>query len=210
MPIKYFGKSTEFCGKTLWEIVGNLKNFGVGRLVYRHTFQRYPEPTYMRILRVQPVYHDGNNSNPHQNLRKTIVYVENVFRGRRDPEVKEINLRSFHPDYRLVPKHEQQDWIKRTDMVQPKIQYIDPYIDFPPLLKKIVEQELRSKNEEVTAEKLKLKLCFRADRNNTAREADADHPADVKLESYFGIPVSPEMYEIKEEVREHFTTKAPY
>lgn len=52
MPIKYIGRTTDFKGKTLWEILGNLKNFGVGRMVIRNKFQRYPEPSYMRILKI--------------------------------------------------------------------------------------------------------------------------------------------------------------
>lgn len=52
MPIKYIGRTTDFKGKTLWEILGNLKNFGVGRMIIRNKFQRYPEPCYMRILKI--------------------------------------------------------------------------------------------------------------------------------------------------------------
>lgn len=51
--IKYVGRTTDFKGKTLWEIVGSLKNFGVGRLVVRHTFNRYSEPSFMRIVKVE-------------------------------------------------------------------------------------------------------------------------------------------------------------
>jgi hypothetical protein len=53
MPIKYVGRTTDFKGKTLWEIVGNLKNFGVGRIVARSTFERYPEPSYLKICKVE-------------------------------------------------------------------------------------------------------------------------------------------------------------
>ena len=55
--IKLIGRTTDFQGKTLWEILGNLKNFGVGRYVARNKFQRYPEPSYMKIVKVeaQPV-----------------------------------------------------------------------------------------------------------------------------------------------------------
>lgn len=53
MPIKYVGRTTDFKGKTLWEIVGNLKNFGVGRIVVRSTFERYPEPSYLKICKVE-------------------------------------------------------------------------------------------------------------------------------------------------------------
>ena len=52
MPIKFIGRTTDFKGKPLWEILGNLKNFGVGRIVIRNRFQRYPEPCYMKILKV--------------------------------------------------------------------------------------------------------------------------------------------------------------
>jgi hypothetical protein len=53
MPIKYVGRTTDFKGKTLWEIVGNLKNFGVGRIVVRNIFERYPEPSYLKICKVE-------------------------------------------------------------------------------------------------------------------------------------------------------------
>lgn len=55
--IKYIGRKTDFKGKTLWEIVGDLKDYGVGRLVIRNMFQRYPEPCYFKILKVEPVDH---------------------------------------------------------------------------------------------------------------------------------------------------------
>lgn len=53
MPIKYIGRTHDFSGKTLWEIIGNLKNFGVGRLVKRNMFERYSEPSYSRIIKVE-------------------------------------------------------------------------------------------------------------------------------------------------------------
>lgn len=53
MPYKYIGRTTDFKGKTLWEIVGNLKNYGIGRIVARSRFERYPEPCYFKILEVE-------------------------------------------------------------------------------------------------------------------------------------------------------------
>lgn len=51
--LKYVGKKSEFVGKTLWEILGNLKDFGVGRIVIRNSLaSRYSEPCYYRILEV--------------------------------------------------------------------------------------------------------------------------------------------------------------
>lgn len=53
MPIKYIGKTTDFRGKPLWEILGNLKNLGVGRVVVRSMLERYNEPCYYRIREVK-------------------------------------------------------------------------------------------------------------------------------------------------------------
>lgn len=51
--IKLVGRTTDFSGKTLWELVGNLRNHGVGRYVKRSMFERYPEPSFMKIVRVE-------------------------------------------------------------------------------------------------------------------------------------------------------------
>lgn len=53
MPYKYIGKAVLYKGKPLWELLSNLENFGVGRYIVRHTMQRYQEPTFMKILKVQ-------------------------------------------------------------------------------------------------------------------------------------------------------------
>jgi len=55
MPYKFIGRATNGYGKTLWEIVGNLKDFGVGRVFARNLFERYPEKSWFRILEVQPL-----------------------------------------------------------------------------------------------------------------------------------------------------------
>lgn len=62
MPIKYIGKTLDYQGKTLWEIVGNLKNFGVGRMVVRSTFEKYPEPSYMKIVKVETLPNPETNT----------------------------------------------------------------------------------------------------------------------------------------------------
>lgn len=55
MPYVYVGHAHGFAkGKTLWEIIGNLKNFGVGRIFTRDIY-KYPEPTYFKVVKVEPV-----------------------------------------------------------------------------------------------------------------------------------------------------------
>lgn len=52
--ITYVGKTSSNAGKTLWEIVGNLRDFGVGRIVVRNRHLRlHDTPCYYRILEVR-------------------------------------------------------------------------------------------------------------------------------------------------------------
>lgn len=54
MPkIVYVGKPSSMYGKTVWEIVGNLKNYGVGRLITRSEHLRYSEPCFEKIVHVE-------------------------------------------------------------------------------------------------------------------------------------------------------------
>ncbi|KRT80812.1 hypothetical protein AMK59_4993, partial [Oryctes borbonicus] len=103
MPYKYIGRTHDFKGKTLWEIVGNLKNFGVGRLVIRNIVaERYPEPSYMRILKVEALPEPKEKSP--DNLRKVRVLVERTFRGVTNPKPLYLESASYKTDYRLIPK----------------------------------------------------------------------------------------------------------
>jgi len=87
--IKYIGRTTDFRGNTLWELVSNLPNWGVGRLLIRNMFQRYPEPCYMRILKVQSV-----DEQPGE-IRKVRVTVEKTWRGVTQPKPVEIYSTSW-------------------------------------------------------------------------------------------------------------------
>lgn len=51
---KYIGRTNWQCGKTLWEIIGNLKDYGVGRLVTRGTWQHYEQPSFLKIIKAEP------------------------------------------------------------------------------------------------------------------------------------------------------------
>ena len=60
MPIyKYFGHPAKFHGKPLFHILSNLKNFGVGRIITRSSYEteetKSQAPSFYRILWVQPL-----------------------------------------------------------------------------------------------------------------------------------------------------------
>lgn len=58
--VKFIGRTTTLRGKRLFDILSRLKNFGVGRMVYRNMFQeRYaPAPCYYVITKVDPDMND--------------------------------------------------------------------------------------------------------------------------------------------------------
>ncbi|XP_046399143.1 uncharacterized protein LOC124165700 [Ischnura elegans] len=143
MPYVYIGRTTSFRGKSLWEIVGNLKNFGVGRMVVRSRFERYPEPSYMRIVKVEAL--------ENQPSRRVAVWVERVFRGRKDPEITKIMKTSYKTDYRLIPKDEEEEYVKG---VKQEVQSTSTYsakrvvpkeMPIPPLLLELSKAALKGK-----------------------------------------------------------------
>ena len=69
MSVKYIGRTSFQKGKTLWEICGNLKNYGVGRIIVRTQFERYPEPSYFRILKATPCDHPSLDDSPQKPVR---------------------------------------------------------------------------------------------------------------------------------------------
>lgn len=131
--IKYIGRTSNQVGKSIWEIVGNLKNFGVGRYFKRHAFERYPEPCYMRILKVEAL--------PDENLRKTRIYVERVFRGYRYPRPIEMESTTYKPDYILMPK----DWVP-PPLPEVKVREVENSMELPPLMKEVLKMEKGTDN----------------------------------------------------------------
>lgn len=131
--IKYIGRTNSFKGKTLWEIVGNLKNFGIGRYFKRNMFERYPEPSYMRILKVEAL--------PDEENRKVRVYVERVFRGFRHDRVIELESTSYKADYLLMPK----DWTP-PPLTEVKVREVPGVMELPPMLKEFYKREKGTDN----------------------------------------------------------------
>ncbi|KDR20025.1 28S ribosomal protein S34, mitochondrial [Zootermopsis nevadensis] len=186
MPIKYVGRTTSFKGKTLWEIVGNLKNFGVGRIVVRSTFERYPEPSYLKICKVQALA----NEDP----RKVRILAEKVFRGRKYPKIVEVCSTSYKADYRLLPKDEEQAYCKTdSQVVLEKVRILPRTIPFPPLLREMILADRRAKGGDVTKEP-EMEMIFGETRDSLSRKAREDEEPNVMFEPGIGTPRSPELY----------------
>ncbi|OQR67145.1 hypothetical protein BIW11_13696 [Tropilaelaps mercedesae] len=132
MPrIQYVGYPSRYHGKHLMMLLLKLKNFGVGRLVTRYTYNKYPEPTFYVIKKVQPYMDDEN--------KWANVWVDTYFRGTIGPR-DELLEQSYVPDYRLVPKDEEKALFDQITG-KPKVQLLPREKEFSPLLKMLVERD---------------------------------------------------------------------
>ncbi|KAL9699498.1 hypothetical protein quinque_002939 [Culex quinquefasciatus] len=174
--IKYIGRTTDFKGKTLWEIVGNLKNFGVGRVVVRSMFERYPEPSFMRIVKVDAL--------PNEETRKVKVTVEKTFRGRKYPKLVEIDSVSYKADYRLLHKHEEEAYCQGQARAE---KIIPSEIDLPPLLREFVQRETGKVDP-------KIVVKMKPGHNSIYRLAREGEKPNVNISMGLGKPASPSLY----------------
>lgn len=177
MPIKLIGRTTDFKGKTLWEILGNLKNFGVGRLVIRNRFQRYPEPCYMKILKVagMPLPQKAHEE------RKVMVLVERVFRGHKNPKPVQLDRVTYKADYALIPKDQEHLFLNNTKV--PETRILPRTIDLPPLFSQMVIRQMKARGVESPVEpKLNLRYNFEGGSIKNYRVAEEGETPNVRLD----------------------------
>lgn len=185
MPIKYIGRTTTLKGKPLWEILANLKNHGVGRMIIRHSLQKFPEPCYMRILKVAAL--PDTSKHPHD-PRKVRVLVEKTNRGRTHPKPIQIDSVSYKPDYMLVPKDEEQRYLIN---IQQQIKILPLTVEFPPLLKEILTREARKKNKSEIPQLL-VKYNMTGIKGYVIAKEGETPNVDVCMS--LGTPVAPHLY----------------
>ncbi|XP_043282101.1 uncharacterized protein mRpS34 [Venturia canescens] len=180
MPIKLIGRRTTFKGKTLWEILGNLKNFGVGRIIIRHMFQRYPEPSYFKVLKVAAM--------PNEDPRKVMVLTERVFRGLKYEKLVQIDSTSYKADYQLIPKDQEY---KYKPLEKPEKIIVSQTMQFPPLLREILSRRLKAKG--ITKEP-ELPVWLNTSGNKTYRLAKEGETPTKKFTIGLGEPATPSLY----------------
>ncbi|XP_072947865.1 uncharacterized protein mRpS34 [Epargyreus clarus] len=185
--IQYVGRTTDFKGKTLWEIVGSLKNLGVGRYIARSVFKRYPEPSFMKIVKVETC--------PDEERRRVRVWVEKTFRGKKLPNITEIYRTSYKPDYQLIPKDEEAQLLDAMKSLQNRPEEILPNsIEMPPLLKKFITRDHEKKGLETLKEYV-MPLSYNRSPNRVHRIAQGDEKPTINFTMGLGKPVSPGLYE---------------
>ncbi|RWS26065.1 hypothetical protein B4U80_07131 [Leptotrombidium deliense] len=120
------GKKSNCFGKTVFEILANLKNFGIGRYLIRNSLKTQGK-TYYKIVDAWPQMEGGN-------LTHGRVFVEQVFDGKRIPGITEIT--PWHPDYSLVPKDEEESILIKNPEVwgEKDVVLLPKYFKVPPLM----------------------------------------------------------------------------
>ncbi|CAG9801476.1 unnamed protein product [Chironomus riparius] len=177
--IKLIGRKTDFKGKSLWEILGNLKNFGENRVVVRSMMERYPEKSFMRVLQVETL--------PNEENRKIRVLVEKVFRGRKYDKPVWIEGASYKTDYRLLSKKEEADYCKVQTTEHENIKLIDPKMEFPPLLKEFLIKETGNKD-------IKLDVFLKRGHNKFYKLAKEGETPNITIPMNIGKPASQKLY----------------
>jgi len=136
--IKYIGIRTNNFGRPLWEIVLNLKQLGIGRYVTRTSLQRYPEPTFYKILSVKPyrVEYPITKESTTGDL-----WVEETYRGRKVDAPLNLGRTAWKDDYQLVHKHEEDSLLDGKPRLLESKHILPRTAPLPPLWKEIIRRE---------------------------------------------------------------------
>ncbi|XP_013386171.1 uncharacterized protein LOC106155741 [Lingula anatina] len=136
---------TYFHGKTLYGIVSNFKNFGVGRTVIRNSLLRYPEPSFYKIVKVELDLsrHFGKTK------RFCKVYAHTWFRG----EYRGIKGTgaAFKADWRLLQEDELDTFCNLENAPERPVRAVPMYFRAPPLYELHKLQRLKFLNVEAEA-----------------------------------------------------------
>nr|CAH7718529.1 unnamed protein product [Callosobruchus chinensis] len=184
MPYKYIGRVTDYKGKTLWEILGNLKNNGVGRIVARNKFE-----CYYKILKVETL---ANPQEPSvDSLRKVRALVEKTFRGKTFPKPVLLESSTYKTDYILIPKDEEEKYCKKP--VSSVAEHILPRtMEFPPLLKELLIREAEARGQKIEEPKLEVAYNRRSIKTSYRVAKEGETPT-VEIAVGLGKPVSPNL-----------------
>ncbi|KAM9305477.1 small ribosomal subunit protein mS34 [Gastrophryne carolinensis] len=126
--------------KRLFTLLAGLKSFGIGRMVTKKSWlEQFDEPCYWTITKVKVDY-------TAENLDHGQAWGYLTFRGKTEPEEQEIGKVMYH-DWRLIPRHEEEDLKKFIPVPEPEPVRFVPY---PPLLRAVLLSQLQKEGKPLT------------------------------------------------------------
>lgn len=156
MPtIHYYGKKTKFVGKTLFEILSNLRDFGLNRMLIKQeeTLLHPGKPSYYIVRKVEPVMDDK--------LQEGCIYAEHILKGARIPGLVFVDDESWHTDWQLVPKHEEIKYRVENPPIFEPLKMNKSLLEVPPLMDAFLKRHLKNKGQPVPEERIKIPLDYR-------------------------------------------------
>uniref|UniRef100_A0A0N5AEU2 28S ribosomal protein S34, mitochondrial n=1 Tax=Syphacia muris TaxID=451379 RepID=A0A0N5AEU2_9BILA len=140
-------------GKFLWEILTQVRNFGVGRIVTKNEWSRkWPkQPSYIKVIKAQPEMDRW--------LQRGKIWGEWTFRGRH-LGIFEFSSDLNRSDWRLIHKKEEEEFVK-CDRPMGEIKLPNSF-PLPPLQIYLAKKQAKLKgieNKEVP-ERASLSICL--------------------------------------------------
>ncbi|CAB3402360.1 unnamed protein product [Caenorhabditis bovis] len=140
-------------GKFLWEILAQLRNFGVGRMVTKNEWGRkWPnQPSYLKIVKAEPAMDRW--------LFEGKLYAEWVFRG-RNLGVYEFSKDLNRSDFQLIHKHQEEAYKKCAEPMK-EIVFPDSF-PLPPLQVHLAQKNAAKNglDEKTVPTRAPLTLCI--------------------------------------------------
>lgn len=131
--VYYYGRKTRFVGKTLFEILANLRDFGINRMILKQEelIKNPGQKCYYIVKKVEPVMDEK--------LEQGAIYAEQIHKGARVPGLVFIDEETWHTDWQLVPKHEESlyrvDGEKLIEHGHPDtVKVLPRWMEVPPLM----------------------------------------------------------------------------
>lgn len=152
MPtVHYYGKKHTLVGKTLFEILANLRNFGLNRMLIKHEeLLKYPgKRSYYIVKKVEPVMDSQ--------LQEGAIYAERIFKGTKFPSLVFVDEESWHTDWQLIPKHEESRYVFENPPTYMEPQVESKSFTCPPLMDKYLKRHFNKTESEPMTIKLNYK-----------------------------------------------------
>lgn len=191
MPtIHYYGKKTNFVGKTLFEILANLKNFGVNRMVVKQEelLKNPGQKCYYIVKKVEPVMDDK--------LEQGAIYAEQIFRGAKVPGLVFVDDETWHPDWQLISREEEDKYrVKQEELLEHghpnTIKVLPRWMEVPPLMDIFLKRHIKSRRGVTTVpvktdtKYLNIRMHYEFSRMNRPhmvhRTADENETSDENI-----------------------------
>lgn len=155
MPtVHYYGKTTKFIGKTLFEILSNLRNFGINRMLIKQeeSILHPGKISYYIVKKVEPVMDEK--------LQEGCIYAERIFKGARVPGLVFVDDSSWHTDWQLIPRHEESKYrIENPPVYEREAMNPNP-LQVPPLMDAFLKRHFKLKGVSVSNEPMKIPLDY--------------------------------------------------